>query len=795
MIVTTVRPEDFSYMPSIGLMKGYYTYRKLSENNYSIAISYDEDALGTTRPNTGKILADKKVNVTIDIFDNAEKTPIYCNIVGGSIDGLGKTTTPILRESTSFSIKGAYTPSLIVNMLDTVSEEYTLNNIAKINASNHCLTMFTNWDGESNVDNGEYLSVLCIDNKDLVNTTGVWIYIEWVQMEDYIKADSDGNLIFHFHNQSMTDGEIVDNILKEVMEDVYIGNFARLLKYESDASLVDYDNNIQVFIDNSKSGYGDGMFYIEIFEDEDNKSIEELNINTIEDGVFEAPENVLYNKVNLTIPKREYVLDLTRNGIVAGSDAISPSGTIAPIKPDGYLISQIRGGVRISDITIDIESNGTEGYNSTNGFYNEVIINTNVMDNAYIFPKVSLSIGSINCDKDTIRYDESYIEACIYYSDIGDNLFYLSVDGTNYNQYSNGDDFEIPIRLGKFLTKIYYKIKNVNTNNFSKVCAIDLPIEPMILNAISTPKFNITKVSDTRIGIALENIELVDYNFKCNVIINNEEHIINDTDNTQIIIDIKDPYISVESYFSKITDSILQEGKHSQFVVDVNAVSTIEIVDVEYRDPSYIYSKVPTKYYGIYLTLLKLLSDSGETLLQDCVSACKSSSHKLIALWNMFNAACAAYLNDNEKLAELLIKNIVSQLNIMYDENYDFIQHRVFIGNYTLNNKNNPNEFNTIDLSNLTPSEYDVCSELELKFTIQQTSDIHYIMLPPELDLKYVSFGDTIKTVLFDAENNINLYKERSWRMADKDTDGTIYWYYSSAGAFNDIITIICKYK
>ena len=161
----------------------------------------------------------------------------------------------------------------------------------------------------------------------------------------------------------------------------------------------------------------------------------------------------------------------------------------------------------------------------------------------------------------------------------------------------------------------------------------------------------------------------------------------------------------------------------------------------------------------------------------------------------MFNAACGAYLNDNKKLADVLIKTITSQLNIMYDENFDFLQHRIFIGNYTLKDKNNPNEFNTVDLYKLTPTEYDVCSDVELTFTIKQTSDIHYIMLPPELDLKYVSFGDTIKTVLFDSANNINLYKTRSWRMADKDTDGTIYWYYSPAGAFDDIITVVCKHK
>lgn len=792
MIITTITPSDFEYVSGVGLVQGYYRYVKAIDGQYTLDIHYNEGTIGTTAGYRNKILADKSVSFRFIPHEGANKLPMLYKIYGGSIRGLGTNVIPEILEETTFDISGDYAPEVIVQNIST-GDEITSIYIAKLNAANNYLTMFTDWDGDNSTLTSDNIFILCIGNKDVADISGTWLQVSYQVGQNLIKQNPDGSLVFHYYFQNLSNDNIVNAIMQHVFQYENTDGYYKLLHYDTNNYLTDRNNSISVYLNTNRTGIGNRPFYIEIYEDEVNKTIEELNINTIEDGVYEAPEGTVYNKVNLTIPKKEYVLDLTKNGIVADSDAINTSGTITPIIPNDYLINKISGKVRISDLTINIESNGTEGYNSPNGFYNEVTINTNV--NAYLFPKIEFSIGDIYCDEDTIKYNNSYIEACIYYSNIGNNLFYLSIDGTNYNQYVGGDDFRIPINFGKWLKRIYYKIKNVDTNNFGPVCAIDLPIDYIIISAIPTPKFNITKISNTRIGIALENIELIDYNFDCNITINNENYVIDNIDDTQIIIDINEPYISVDSYFSKITDKTLQEGKHSQFIVDVSAVSTIEIVDIEYRDTAYVYSKVPTKYYGVYLTLLKLLSDNGETLLNDCASACKSSSHKLTSLWNMFNAACGAYLNDNKKLADVLIKTITSQLNIMYDENFDFLQHRIFIGNYTLENKNNPNEFNTVDLYKLTPTEYDVCSDVELTFTIKQTSDIHYIMLPPELNLKYVSFGDTIKTVLFDSENNINLYKTRSWRMADKDTDGTIYWYYSPAGAFDDIITVVCKHK
>ena len=457
------------------------------------------------------------------------------------------------------------------------------------------------------------------------------------------------------------------------------------------------------------------------------------------------------------------------------------------------MISRISGKVRVKDVNLAIIANGTTTYESEGSFYNKIDINTNVQSIGDI--KVGLAISEVNCNKDTLFYDESNIVFKLNVV-VNDNYsVYLSIDGgRTFNEYT-GDFVELNFVLGDTTKKIYYKLKNKNDNTYTSTSSIEIPVLGYILNAIEVPEIKVVKTGNDKVTIYVTSIDSIDHHFKCNLNINNKDYTINDIDNNSVNVKITSEYLTIESYFYKNIRGAVYRGNSSKFIVNTNSLAVIELTKIEYNDPAYVYSKVPTKYYGVYLTLLKLLSDNGETLLNDCASACKSSSHKLTSLWNMFNAACGAYLNDNKKLADVLIKTITSQLNIMYDENFDFLQHRIFIGNYTLGNKNNPNEFNTVDLYKLTPTEYDVCSDVELTFTIKQTSDIHYIMLPPELDLKYVSFGDTIKTVLFDSANNINLYKTRSWRMADKDTDGTIYWYYSPAGAFDDIITVVCKHK
>ena len=559
--------------------------------------------------------------------------------------------------------------------------------------------------------------------------------------------------------------------------DVYYSNY----RYAITTNTVDATDSFEF-----EYGYGE--------IDESKINITSYVAETTSDISHTAPDGTLYNSVTINIPKREYILDLAKPS--SGTDRtniIGKDGTITPITPNGYLISKISGKVRVKDVNLSITANGTTTYESDGSFYNKIDINTNVQSIGDI--KVGLSISEVNCNKDTLFYDESNIVFKLNVVVNNNYSVYLSIDGGKIFTEYTGDFVELYFILGDVTKKIYYKLKNKNDNTYTSVSSIEIPVLGYILNAIEVPEIKVVKTGNDSVTLYVESWDSLDHHFKCNLNINNKDYTINDIDNNSVNVKITDEYLTIESYFYKNISGAVYRGNSSKFIVNTNSLAVIELTKIEYNDPAYVYSKVPTKYYGVYLTLLKLLSDNGETLLNDCASACKSSSHKLTSLWNMFNAACGAYLNDNKKLADVLIKTITSQLNIMYDENFDFLQHRIFIGNYTLGNKNNPNEFNTVDLYKLTPTEYDVCSDVELTFTIKQTSDIHYIMLPPELNLKYVSFGDTIKTVLFDSANNINLYKTRSWRMADKDTDGTIYWYYSPAGAFSDIITVVCKHK
>ena len=793
MIVTTINPSDFTHNPGIGLMPGYYRYSRVVDGQYTLDIQYAEDAIGTTAGYRDKILSNKSVSFKFLPHEGADKLPMLYKIYGGSVKGLGTNVIPEILENTTFNISGNYTPEVIVQNVST-GDEITSIYTAKLNAADNYLTMFTDWDGDNSTLTSDNIFILCIGNKDVADISGTWLQVGYHVGQNLIKQNPDGSLVFHYYFQNLSNDNIVNAIIQHVFQYENTDGYYKLLHYDSANYLTDRNNSISVYLNTNCTGIGNRPFYIEVYEDEVNKTISELDINAIEDGVYEAPEGTVYNKVNLTIPKQEYVLDLAKP--TSGTDRtniIGKDGTITPITPNGYLISKILGKVRVKDVNLAITANGTTTYESDSSFYNKIDINTNVQSIGDI--KVGLTISEVNCNRDTLFYDESNIVFKLNVV-VNDNYsVYLSTDnGRTFDEYT-GDFVELNFVLGDTTKKIYYKLKNKNDNTYTSVSSIEIPVLGYILNAIEVPEIKVVKTNNDNVTVYIESIESLDHHFKCNLNINNKDYTIDDIDNNSVNVKITSEYLTIESYFYKNISGIVYRGNSSKFIVNTNSLAVIELTKIEYNDPAYVYSKVPTKYYGVYLTLLKLLSDNGETLLNDCASACKSSSHKLTSLWNMFNAACGAYLNDNKKLADVLIKTITSQLNIMYDENFDFLQHRIFIGNYTLENKNNPNEFNTVDLYKLTPTEYDVCSDVELTFTIKQTSDIHYIMLPPELDLKYVSFGDTIKTVLFDSANNINLYKTRSWRMADKDTDGTIYWYYSPASAFDDIITVVCKHK
>ena len=408
MIVTTIRPSDFTHNPGIGLMPGYYRYSRVVDGQYTLDLQYAEDAIGTTAGYRDKILGDKSVSFRFLPHEGADKLPMLYKIYGGSIKGLGANVIPEILENTTFNISGDYTPEVIVQNVST-GDEITSIYTAKLNAADNYLTMFTDWDGDNSTLTSDNIFILCIGNKDVADISGTWLQVGYHVGQNLIKQNPDGSLVFHYYFQNLSNDNIVNAIMQHVFQYENTDGYYKLLHYDNANYLTDRNNSISVYLNPNRTGIGNKPFYIEVYEDEVNKTIEELNINTIKDGVYEAPEGTVYNKVNLTIPKKEYVLDLAKP--TSGTDRtniIGKDGTITPITPNGYLISKILGKVRVKkDVNLAITANGTTTYESEDSFYNKIDINTNVQSIGDI--KVGLAISEVNCNKNTLFYDESNI--------------------------------------------------------------------------------------------------------------------------------------------------------------------------------------------------------------------------------------------------------------------------------------------------------------------------------------------------------------------------------------------------
>lgn len=79
-----------------------------------------------------------------------------------------------------------------------------------------------------------------------------------------------------------------------------------------------------------------------------------------------------------------------------------------------------------------------------------------------------------------------------------------------------------------------------------------------------------------------------------------------------------------------------------------------------------LYLEIPFDYLCVYHQLLNYLADFGEDALRDCDSTCKGSNKGIIQCWNMFQAAVAAYNLGQYKRANVLMKYIESQLELIY---------------------------------------------------------------------------------------------------------------------------------
>lgn len=79
-----------------------------------------------------------------------------------------------------------------------------------------------------------------------------------------------------------------------------------------------------------------------------------------------------------------------------------------------------------------------------------------------------------------------------------------------------------------------------------------------------------------------------------------------------------------------------------------------------------IYLKIPKDYIQTYNKLLIYLADFGEDALKNCDSACSRTNKNIIKCWNMFQSALAAKELGKDKLADVIIKYINAQLDIIY---------------------------------------------------------------------------------------------------------------------------------
>ena len=87
------------------------------------------------------------------------------------------------------------------------------------------------------------------------------------------------------------------------------------------------------------------------------------------------------------------------------------------------------------------------------------------------------------------------------------------------------------------------------------------------------------------------------------------------------------------------------------------------------EEVEYVYITIPKDYVCIYTKILIMFVDFGLDLLNDCKASCNDKNRKIIDCYNMFNAAIAARQLNETKQAEVLIKYVEKQINLMYNNN------------------------------------------------------------------------------------------------------------------------------
>lgn len=80
----------------------------------------------------------------------------------------------------------------------------------------------------------------------------------------------------------------------------------------------------------------------------------------------------------------------------------------------------------------------------------------------------------------------------------------------------------------------------------------------------------------------------------------------------------------------------------------------------------FIYLTIPKEFKNTYKKLLYALADFGKDIVINCHNQLNTNTTNLISCWNLFQSAIAAKEIGNDKAAELYIKYIDKQLDIIY---------------------------------------------------------------------------------------------------------------------------------
>lgn len=683
----------------------------------------------------------------------------------------------------------------------------------KISCNNSLIVRVAGLDGGDNyhIYNPSYNSINGVNYKFV--SSGVkdvtflptldWIYgckknnIEYkTSWNDYLS--NDGNSIVHVDNRSLNNVRLTN----QTSSDIITINASYTV--ESNAINVDpssypytcgltkiYGNVLPQQLNTDEEVYMLPVLSLSVDETSDNQFYVTGLINTNTIGISTIGSDYEGSIIVVTDDTFEEIegTSITVNGLEGAElDTKNNCYTRKIIAPEGTMFTEITIKTYFEDKNIDaLDKNNTSFIYQTQSF---VSINPTIASNDKLLRRVTTSVkteaATIDVVADGAEKTNSYehIKTASEGTLLREVKSIVNFENVDINTLENGEYEKVTIGRPPLTKERYIRNPYTLNNKLIKSVSPYVDIENPIIDVSDVVEGNIlTKTNDTLI----DSVDLRGLSEETNINIDDITNVEHDYDYALIPYPLR---INVVKENCNITETDIKENAwvkkpnktNSLFnEVSISAIlSNIQVGTIENRDITFVEPRIPTIYYGIYIQLLKKMSYVAQELLKDCNCGCNSINQKLISLWAMFNYACAEYFNDvNSKVASNIIKTIVSQLNIMYKENEDFLITRYYVGSYK-NKTNDKDEFNNVSLYGLIPIEIDICGKRELINKINHNEDVHYIIIPPDLKLKKVWFDNSItKTILFDSENNINEYNVKYHKFTDYDKNHTIYWYYS----------------